>query len=226
MIAMRIPFLCVLTLAAVFSSTASAISFRKDLVLREMENETPLVQVNDSTVTLEDPSSLTAYLKQEIPRLAHQFLARIRCKISPPPPPVDEVTTRSLSLDEMLKDKGFLKSAWVQFDSSRQIWTAKWNKPTLLNYGMLLKPALDKQFSSGDWLAFESAGVPTVITKKNNELVVVSNGNSIPLGVNDLNRLLTNKISLNGMSLSVDASGNLILQATGSKATQMAKLKT
>jgi hypothetical protein len=206
-------------------------TFRKEMGVREMENETPLIVVNDVTPSpsgFEKIRQKLASIKQEIPRLTHQFLARLSFKSQPKQSPSEIVnnSTAGLSLEEMIKDKGLIKSAWVKFDEDKQVWTAKWSKPRLLNYGILLKPALEKSFAAGDWLEFESEGVKSVITKKNDALFLTQNGTTSPLNSKDLNRLLASAICKDGISLSVDSSGNLILQASGAKATQMAKLKS
>lgn len=212
-------------------SIGGAQNLRKEVVIREMENETPLVTVNGSLpspTAFEKISQKIVSLRDNLPRLTHDFLARLTFKPQFKPHSSDLANNSSagLSLDEMLKDKALMRSAWIQFDEQKQILTAKWNKPKLLNYGMLLKPALEKSFAAGDWLEFESAGVPSMITKKDNELVLTQNGSSTSLSWKELNRLLASSIQKDGVSLSVDSSGNLILQASGDKATQYAKLKS
>ena len=96
----------------------------------------------------------------------------------------------------------------------------------MLNYGMLLKPALEKSFAAGDWLEFDSEGVKSMISKKDDQLFLTQNGTTTSLNTKELNRLLASAICKEGISLSVDSSGNLILKASGVKATEMAKIKS
>ncbi len=214
-----------------FTVDSSAQTFRKEMAVREMENETPLITVNGvppSPTACDKIRHKLAILKQDIPRLTSEFLARLTFKPHPKTPPTDIANNSAsgLSIEEMIKDKGLIKSAWVKFDEEKQIWTAQWSKPKLLNYGILLKPALEKSFAAGDWLEFDSEGVKSMITKKDDTLFLTQNGTTTSLNSKDLNRLLASAICKEGISLSVDSSGNLILKASGSKATQMAKIKS
>lgn len=228
---MKIKILFIVVTLGVFALFGEAQTLRKEVAIREMENETPLVTVNGEAPSVYSFQKITqklATLRESLPRLTHDFLARLTYKPASKHQEIKDAgaALAGLSLDEMLKDKALMKSAWIQFDEQKQILTAKWTKPKLLNYGMLLKPALEKNFAAGDWLSFESDGIPSVIAKKDNELMLTQNGATKALGWKELNRLLASSINKDGISLSVDGSGNLILQATGPKASQFAKLKS
>lgn len=228
---MKNNFLIFLTAFSLLTAISCAQTFRKEMAVREMENETPFVTVNGapaSSTACDKIRQKLALLKQDIPRLTSEFLARLPFKPHSKnlPPEVANNSAVGLSIEEMIKDKGLIKSAWVKFDEEKQIWTAQWNKPKLLNYGILLKPALEKSFASGDWLEFDSEGVKSKITKKDNTLFLTQNGTTTSLNSKELNRLLSSAICKEGISLSVDASGNLILKASGQKAAEMAKIKS
>lgn len=228
---MKTKLLAFLVVFSLVTAISCAQSFRKEMVVREMENETPLIIVNDATPApngFEKIRQKLTALKQEIPRLTSQFLARLTFKPQHKQPASEIVnnSTAGLSIEEMIKDKGLIKSAWVKFDEEKQIWTAQWNKPKMLNYGMLLKPALEKSFAAGDWLEFDSEGVKSMISKKDDQLFLTQNGTTTSLNTKELNRLLASAICKEGISLSVDSAGNLILKASGVKAAEMAKIKS
>lgn len=134
---------------------------------------------------------------------------------------------RSLPLAEIVSDKKLLRSARVSYDETKQKWEAMWLKPSILHFGMLLRPALDQRVEPGESFAFESGGVEMFVSKDAKEHLTFSQqGNSFELGAIQLKRLLERKVHAQEMTLFLDPKGNLILRAQGQIATYLAQIKS
>jgi hypothetical protein len=133
------------------------------------------------------------------------------------------VTTKALCLTSVAADPKFLQAAWISFDAGKQLWQATWPKPPLFNYGMILLPALVERMNAGDAFSFKSQGKAAVLSKNEcGQLLVEQDGLKKTIGSKDLRDLLQDKIDADGLSLYLDKSGNLILQAVGPRAMAMA----
>ncbi|MEM9444911.1 MAG: hypothetical protein AAGA18_06110 [Verrucomicrobiota bacterium] len=128
-------------------------------------------------------------------------------------------------VEDIAKQKGFLRKADVDFDENNKVWTAKWWKPKMFHFGMLLYPALKDQLESGASYSFVSRGVESTITKAQDELFLERGQNRIKIGSQELYGLLRGKISVGGYDLQLDRRGNLIMQAEGPEALVMASIK-
>ena len=144
--------------------------------------------------------------------------------------PVQTVSSLSLSssafpVEDIAKQKGFLRKADVKFDEGNKVWTAKWWKPKMFHFGMVLYPALKDYLETGASYSFVSRGVESTITKAKDELFLERGKNRMKIGSQELYGLLRGKISVDGYDLGLDRKGNLIMQAEGAKAMLMASLK-
>jgi hypothetical protein len=139
----------------------------------------------------------------------------------------DEKGNPLLSAEQLVQDPGFLSSAEVEFDAGKEVWTARWSKPRMFNFGMLLKPELLKRVQVGKPLSFEHNGETASLSKsENNELMMVSHtGEKTTLGARDILHLLENKIETGGLSLFVEPCGDLVMEARGEQAQLLAKAR-
>lgn len=143
-----------------------------------------------------------------------------------PEPPAPELAPKiaAFPLDAIASNKSFLKSAKIRFDESKQIWRAQWKKPRMLHFGMLLKPALEKQVQAGESFAFDSQGTQVTLSKDLDDNLLVSAGDSsLELGAKQLKALLERKVRVDNMALFLDKAGNLILEAQGQAALALAQ---
>lgn len=133
---------------------------------------------------------------------------------------------RPLPLSDFLSQPGILRRANVEFDPNEQRWTATWQKPGPFDFGTVLKPALGKQLSEGENYSIMTSGMPATLSKDpSGELWIEQNQQKRALGSSDLRSLLDNQISSDDMALSLDGRGNLVVEAHGAKAIQLAALK-
>ncbi|MFZ5805853.1 MAG: hypothetical protein ACOY3I_01405 [Verrucomicrobiota bacterium] len=148
-------------------------------------------------------------------------------------PATDEISTENLAaqdsdgmqklpVENFATQEEFLKMAKVDFDASQQRWSATWEKPQMFHFGMLLKPALVEKLEPGSSYSFESHGVQAVLTRTQDDQLVLQRGSeTIDLTASNLRDLLHDKISVNGVQLFLDRRGNLVMQAHGQKAVNL-----
>ncbi len=142
------------------------------------------------------------------------------------PETINGMAISALSLAGMAVDPDMMQEAWVTFDAPHQQWKAQWQKPPMFHFGMILLPALVHKVTSGQAISFETKGETALLTKDDKGQLLVKRGNvTAPLTATDLRDLLRSKIKADGMCLFLDPSGNLVLEATGSRALSLANLK-
>lgn len=138
----------------------------------------------------------------------------------------DQSVMDYLPIEKLAEHKKFLKRAWIRFDEETETWRAKWQKPKVFHFGMLLKPALEHQVPTGQSFQFESNGQNLVISKADNKLMVgLEEGNLIELGAKQLRQLLEHKVTVDDLSLFLDRKGNLILEAKGKAARALSQIR-
>jgi|GEM_PF-5896272 len=115
----------------------------------------------------------------------------------------------------------------VDFDAASQRYTAVWQKPGPFDFGMVLKPALGSQMAVGESYSFETqGGVPASISRDSSgQIWLKQGGANHEMSSSDLRELLDGEISVNGMNLSLDQRGNLVLVAQGENALAMASIR-
>jgi len=132
------------------------------------------------------------------------------------------VAITALSLASFAVDSDLLHDAWVSFDPQHEQWKATWQKPHMFHFGMILLPSLISKVNAGQKFSFESSGQTAYLFKDDAGRLLVQRGNnSDPLSANDLRDLLRAKIQADGMTLFLDPSGNLVLEASGSRAVAL-----
>ncbi|MEM9445279.1 MAG: hypothetical protein AAGA18_07975 [Verrucomicrobiota bacterium] len=140
----------------------------------------------------------------------------------------DEVENPSimdhLPIEKIAENQKFLKRANIRFDQDHKIWQARWKKPRVFHFGMLLRPALVDQVEAGQSFNFLSNGREMVLSKTNdNKLMFGPEGGAqgvAELGAKELKLLLERRVIVDDMELFLDRKGNLILEAKG-KAAQV-----
>lgn len=142
------------------------------------------------------------------------------------PETINGMAITALSLAGMAVDPDMMQEAWVTFDPQHQQWKAQWQKPPMFHFGMILLPALVHKVTAGQAISFESKGETAFLTKDEKGQLLVKRGKvTAPLTATDLRDLLRAKIKADGMCLFLDPSGNLVLEATGSRALALSNLK-
>lgn len=156
-----------------------------------------------------------------------RLMVHLPVSLAQTPDAVNGMAITAMSLAGMAVDPNLLQDAWVSSDPGHQTWKAMWPKPPLFHYGMVLLPALIHKLNVGQTLVFESQGQTASLLKDDKgHLLVQRGGVSEALSASDLRDLLRAKINADGMSLFLDNSGNLVLQATGPRALALANIKT
>lgn len=137
-------------------------------------------------------------------------------------------TGKQLSLQSFVTKPGILNRAQsVDFDSNSQRYTAVWQKPGPFDFGMVLKPALSQQMAVGESYSFESQGNTSSISRDASGRIWLQQqgGESHEMSSSDLRELLGSQITVDGVNLSIDHRGNLVLEAQGEKAIAMASVR-
>jgi hypothetical protein len=148
------------------------------------------------------------------------FIARLEAVLNSP----ESQPVLSLPLFSIANDSSFLKSAHVEFDEDKQLWSATWKKPRLFHFGMILKPSLEEKVKPGEELAFECEGMNLFLTKnEKNQLELIHNGERQAVDSKELRALLRRSISAEGLELFLDGQDNLVLEALGEIALSLGK---
>lgn len=148
-----------------------------------------------------------------------RLIVQLPTNLNQAPEAINGVAMTALSLAGLAADPDLLQEAWVSFDAPHQQWKALWPKPPMFHYGMVLLPALVKKLNAGQSFDFQSQGQTASLTKDDKGQLMVKRGSSTaPLTASDLRDLLRAKINAEGMTLFLDKSGNLILEASGARA--------
>lgn len=180
--------------------------------------------------TLIAEERLVAALSEDVRLTPTNFAGRLKVQIptslNQAPEAINGMAITALSLAGLAVDPDLMQEAWVTFDAQQQQWKAQWQKPPMFHFGMILLPSLVHKITAGQTLAFESQGQSAQLLKNDKGQLLVKRGNTTsPLTATDLRDLLRAKIKSDGMSLSLDPSGNLVLEATGARALSLATLK-
>ncbi len=131
----------------------------------------------------------------------------------------------ALPLDTLATENGMIKTAAVNYDPVKQEWSAKWQKPPMFTFGMILRPALISKMKQGESFSFEIAGQQGILSKNSsNQLIFEAAGQSTEISSKNLGRILNRGITANGINLTIDRSGNLVMKAIGEHASRMAHL--
>jgi hypothetical protein len=127
------------------------------------------------------------------------------------------------TIDQLLAEGSLLADASIEYNAEARIWKARWDKPRLFNFGMILRPELVKRVQSGQEFQLSVRGETSVMGKDSHGDLVLRSGNkTVPLGSRDVLVLLQNRIDTERLTLYVDAMGNLIMEAHGSAAQLLA----
>jgi hypothetical protein len=143
---------------------------------------------------------------------------------SAPSEPVAQLEHPPLfSIDQLLSDDSLLADASIVYNKVARTWRARWDKPRMFHFGMILKPQLSKRVQNGLEYSFSVKGESSLLAKDSHgDLVLRSGGKTVPLAARDVLRLLQSRIDTQGLTLYVDASGNLIMEAQGANADTLA----
>lgn len=156
-----------------------------------------------------------------------RLIVQLPTSLKQAPEAINGMAMTALSLTGMAVDPDLLQEAWVSFDAQQQQWKALWPKPPMFHYGMVLLPALVRKLGTGQSLAFESQGQQASLVKDDKGQLLVKRGSATsPLTAADLRDLLRARITSDGMCLFLDKAGNLVLEATGSRAVALANVKS
>jgi len=143
------------------------------------------------------------------------------------PDAVNGMALTAFSLAGVAMDPDLLHRALVSFDSEHSQWKATWQKPPMFHFGMILLPSLLQKINIGQKLTFETKGELTTLYKDDSGHLLVQRGShSEQLSANDLRDLLRSKIRSEGMTLFLDPLGNLVLEASGQRATALSNLNS
>lgn len=155
-----------------------------------------------------------------------RLIVQLPTSLNQAPEAINGVAMTALSLTGLAVNPDMLQDAWVSFDSQHQQWKALWPKPPMFHFGMILLPALVSKLSNGQTFNFESQGQNASLMKDGKGQLLVKRGEATaPLTASDLRELLRARVTSDGMSLFLDKAGNLVLEATGSRALALANVK-
>jgi hypothetical protein len=140
---------------------------------------------------------------------------------------LDQAAAKALSITSLAQDKKFLEAAWISYDAGKKLWKATWQKPPMFHFGMVLLPAIVEHLKAGEMIKFEAKGKPMLVSKTDSgQLVLNNDGATSALGSKLLRDLLESQVHSDGLSLYLDKSGNLVLQANGQRAEAMASVRS
>lgn len=189
---------------------------------------------------LEIVDTYVARLKVSVPAVAEKVRARVEekvvevhekvievqeavaAKIKKLESPISDVDR--LPLSDLTANTGLMKKAKLSFDEQSTTWSAVWKKPALFHFGMILHPELMDQVQEGEKLHFESKGMQLALVRTGDDKLLVeqTNGARHELSAKRLEGLLQRSIKVDGLELSLDGGGNLVLKAEGEKARTLA----
>jgi len=189
---------------------------------------------------LEIVDTYVARLKVTVPEVAEKVVAKVEekvvkvqekvvevqdavaAKIKKLESPISDVDR--LPLSDLTANTGLMKKAKLSFDEQSTTWSAVWKKPALFHFGMILHPELMDQVQEGEKLHFESKGMQLALVRTGDDKLLVeqTNGARHELSAKRLEGLLQRSIKVDGLELSLDGGGNLVLKAEGEKARILA----
>ncbi|HSI86372.1 MAG: hypothetical protein ACAI35_04240 [Candidatus Methylacidiphilales bacterium] len=123
-------------------------------------------------------------------------------------------------------DKKLLETAYTNYDNKTGVWSAKWVKPKMFHFGMILLPSIGEKIIPGQEVPTIVQGQSVIFKKTEGGIVnVVQNGKEEKLSANMLRTLLEGKVESEGFLLFLDRGGNLILETSGEQAAALAGKK-